>query len=188
MRLLQRFYGGLSADPDSAAARLYPRIITLTGDSSFDFGALSGKVVLIVNTASQCGFTGQYDGLEALYQRYQSQGLEILGFPSNDFGQQEPGTDQQIGEYCRINHGVTFKLLPKASVRGTTKQEVFAFLTEQGPVDLRGEVVWNFEKFLIDRAGRLIGRWRSYVKPSSRSITRAVERALAESDQMGQDR
>lgn len=178
MRLLKRLYGGISTQPESTAARFYPRIVSFEGGSSFDCGSLAGKVVLIVNTASQCGFTKQYDALEALYQRYHAQGFEILGCPSNDFGQQEPGSDTQIAEFCRINHGVTFRLLPKGPVRGTAKQEIFSFLTDQGPSDLRGEVLWNFEKFLIDRSGRLIGRWRSYVKPTARSIVRAIEGAL----------
>jgi glutathione peroxidase-family protein len=182
MRLLKRLYGGLSTQPENATARLYPRMLSFEGGGSFDCGSLAGKVTLVVNTASQCGFTKQYDALEALYQRYHAQGFEVLGCPSNDFGQQEPGSDTQIAEFCRINHGVTFHLIPKGSVRGASKQELFRFLTEQGPADLRGEVVWNFEKFLIDRSGRLIGRWRSYVKPNARSIVRAVERTLGHGD------
>lgn len=178
MRLLKRLYGGISTQQESSSARLYPRIISFEGGSSFDCGCLAGKVVLIVNTASRCGFTKQYDALEALYQRYHEQGFEILGCPSNDFAQQEPDSDTQIAEFCRINHGVTFRLLPKGPVRGAAKQELFSFLTEQGPSDLCGEVAWNFEKFLINRSGRLIGRWRSYVKPNARSIVRAIEGAL----------
>ncbi len=178
MRLLKRFYGGLSAQPENTSARLYPRILSFEGGGSFDCGSLAGKVVLIVNTASRCGFTKQYDALEALYQRYHARGFEILGCPSNDFGRQEPGDDSQIAEFCRINHGVTFRILPKGSVRGAGKQELFTFLTEQGPSDLRGEVGWNFEKFLIDRSGHFIGRWRSYVKPNARGIVRAIEQAL----------
>jgi glutathione peroxidase-family protein len=181
MRLLKRLYGGLSAEPGNSMGQFYPRILSFDDGTSFDCSSLAGKVVLIVNTASQCGFTKQYDALEELYKRYQAQGLEVLGCPSNDFGQQEPGDDTQIIEFCRINHGVTFRLLPKGPVRGPAKQELFQFLTEQGPADMRGEVLWNFEKFLMDRSGRLIGRWRSFVKPGSRSLVKAIEGALVSS-------
>lgn len=138
-----------------------------------------GRVVLIVNTASKCGFTGQYDGLEDLFQRYNERGFVILGFPSNDFAGQEPGSDADIQEFCRINHGVTFPLFAKASVKGPEQQELFRILTTQGPKDLRGSIKWNFEKFLIARDGQLVGRWRSYVTPSSGSMRRAIERELS---------
>jgi glutathione peroxidase len=178
MGIITSLYGGTTHCIETADARLYPRTLPVAGNSSFNLQEYAGKVVLIVNTASKCGFTRQYDGLEELYQRYRSRGFEVLGCPSNDFANQEPGNDEQIQSLCRINHGVTFRLLPKGPVRGQEKQELFAFLTEQGPVDLRSEVRWNFEKFLIDREGRLIGRWRSYVRPDSRSLRRAIEAAL----------
>jgi glutathione peroxidase-family protein len=180
MGLLRFFYGGLSHLPATSGAALYPRTLQLASGRIYDFDQCQGRVVLIVNTASRCGFTKQYDGLEALYLEYRDRGFDILGFPSNDFGQQEPGDDQHIAEYCRINHGVTFQLFPKGAVTGSEKQDVFRFLTEQGPPDLRGSVRWNFEKFLIDKTGHLIGRWRSYVRPCSRSIRRAIEAALQE--------
>jgi glutathione peroxidase len=158
---------------------LYPLLTPDQAGQPVDLAQYRGKVVLLVNTASQCGFTKQYDALEALFTRYAGQGLVVLGFPSNDFMGQEPGSDAQIQEFCRINHGVTFPLFPKGGVRGSHKQPVFVALTERGPADLRGEVRWNFEKFLLDREGRLVGRWRSYVSPAARSFQSAILRALS---------
>jgi glutathione peroxidase len=137
-----------------------------------------GNVVLVVNTASRCGFARQYDALEAMYQKYASRGFTVVGFPSNDFLDQEPGSDEEILSTCRLNHGVTFPLMPKGSVKGIGKQPLFEFLTEHGPKDLQGSVKWNFEKFLLDREGHLIGRWRSYVSPDSKSIVSAIEGVL----------
>jgi glutathione peroxidase len=178
MDIIKKLFGGVTSSSASSSARLYPRELSLTSGGSLDLQQYAGKVILIVNTASRCGFTKQYDGLEEIYKRHSAQGFEVLGCPSNDFANQEPGADDEIQSLCRINHGVTFKILPKGPVRGAQKQDLFAFLTEQGPVDLRGEVRWNFEKFLVDREGRLIGRWRSYVSPRSRSLKRAIEGAL----------
>ena len=177
MRLLNYLYGGITARPKSSDARLYPQEAATSSREPSDLSCYAGQVVMIVNTASQCGFAKQYDDLEALYQRYKEHGFTILGFPSNDFMGQEPKSDGEIQEFCRIRHGVTFPLFSKAAVKGGEKQSVFSFLTERGPTDLRGEVLWNFEKFLIDRNGSLIGRWRSYVSPTSRSIERGVARA-----------
>ena len=140
--------------------------------------AYRGKLLLVVNTASQCGFATQYDDLEALWQQYKDRGLAVLGFPSNDFLGQEPKGDVEIQAACRLNHGVTFPLFPKAPVKGDDKQPVFKILTENGPEDLKGPVRWNFEKFLINREGYLVGRWRSYVSPKSRSLVTAIERYL----------
>ncbi len=137
-----------------------------------------GEVMLLVNTASKCGFASQYDALEELYQRYRERGFVVIGFPSNDFMGQEPKGDAEIQSSCRINHGVTFPLMPKGVVRGKERQPVFAFLTEEGPAELRGPVRWNFEKFLLDREGFLVGRWRSYVTPESASIRRGIESLL----------
>jgi len=134
-----------------------------------------GKPLIIVNTASQCGFTPQYKGLQATYEQYKAQGLEILGFPCNDFGAQEPGTEQDINQFCEINFGVKFPLFKKAPVLGKEKQPVFQYLTEQANPDHRGEVAWNFEKFLIDKEGRLVERFRSVTKPESDKFQQAVK-------------
>jgi glutathione peroxidase len=177
--LKQIFFGGLVADSASQATSLYPLCAKTTAGEDFDLSAFRGKVVLIVNTASKCGFTKQYDALEALNQRYSKEGLVILGFPSNDFMSQEPGSDTEIESFCRINHGVTFKLFHKAPVTGAEIQPVFKALTTQGPKALRGKVSWNFEKFLLDREGRLIGRWKPWVNPAWGIFHRTLNRVLS---------
>lgn len=178
MGLLHKMYGGLSSRLGSAEQAVYPQTVRSGRGEEVDLAQYRGKALLIVNTASKCGFTRQYDGLEALYQQYAPSGLVVLGFPSNDFAGQEPGSDQEIHEFCRLNHGVTFPLFAKGAVKGTDIQPLFKVLTERGPKDLRGPVRWNFEKFLVDPQGNLVGRWRSYVTPQSGSLVRAIQRAL----------
>lgn len=177
MSIIHSIFGGLVSS-SSANASLYPLQTPDSSGALFDIGKYRGKVVLIVNTASKCGFTKQYDALEELHKKYGDKGLVVLGFPSNDFMGQEPGSDAEIESFCRINHGVSFELLPKAPVKGEAKQPVFAVLTTRGPRTLQGEVRWNFEKFLLDREGRLVGRWRSYVDPGWGVFKRAVRRVL----------
>ncbi len=138
----------------------------------------SGKVLLIVNTASRCGFTSQYKELQSLYDIYQKRGLEVLAFPSNDFGAQEPGSNQEIATFCQKNFGVTFPVFSKGPVSGSSKQPLFKYLTEEGQGELKGEVSWNFEKFLVDKKGNLISRFRSSVEPKSPAIIQALETAL----------
>ncbi len=166
----------------------------------YDFSALSnegeevnfsdykGKVLLIVNTASKCGFTPQYDGLEALYKKYKDQGLVVIGFPCDQFGHQEPGTNEEIAEFCRVNHGVTFPLMDKIDVNGENAHPIFQWLYSQKPFEGFGEgetaqfmdqmlsrrdpkyasnpdIKWNFTKFLIDRKGRVVARFEPMVTP-----------------------
>lgn len=172
--LIKALYGGLTTEAQDRGESVYGASSGL----NHLFDSFKGQVILIVNTASKCGFARQYDELEGLWQRYRDRGLVIVGFPSNDFLGQEPLDDSDIQTVCRINHGVTFPLYPKGSVTGVDKQPLFTFLTERGPRDLRGRVKWNFEKFLISREGYLVGRWRSYVTPNASSITKAIERTL----------
>lgn len=178
MRLINTVWGGLTKVRLDENASLYPLLTNDRAGRVVDLSEYRGKVVLIVNTASKCGFTKQYDALESLHQTYESSGLVVLGFPSNDFMSQEPGSDAEIESFCRVNHGVTFPIFPKAPVTGAEKQPVFQALTTKGPQDLQGEVRWNFEKFLLDREGRLIGRWRSWVAPSWGVFTRAIRKSL----------
>ncbi len=178
MRIIKTLYGGVTSVPRSSIASVYPCTVAGRGGEQVELGDYSDKVVLVTNTASKCGFTKQYDALESLYGQYSARGLLILAFPSNDFANQEPGSDAEIESFCRLNFGVTFPVFPKGEVRGPSKQELFRRLTEEGPSDLRGEIRWNFEKFLIDKQGRLVGRWRSYVSPLSRSVVSAVTREL----------
>ncbi|KAG8683658.1 Glutathione peroxidase 2 [Ceratobasidium sp. 394] len=134
----------------------------------YNFDQLKGKVVLIVNVASKCGFTPQYTGLEALYKKYQDKGFVVLGFPCNQFGGQEPGTDEEIGAFCQLNHGVSFPLMKKSDVNGDNTSEVYKYLkNEKSGILGLTRIKWNFEKFLIDREGRVVGRWASTTSPES---------------------
>ena len=178
MSLIHSFFGGPTKIPNSRNPSLYPLVTHDRGGEAIDLSRYRGRAVLIVNTASKCGFTKQYDALEALSKKYHDRGLTVLGFPSNDFMSQEPGSDAEIESFCRINHGVTFELFPKAPVTGDQIQPVFKALTTHGPADLHGKVRWNFEKFLLDPEGRLVGRWRSWVKPSWGIFERSIVAVL----------
>jgi glutathione peroxidase len=150
---------------------------TLEG-SKKSLSEYQGKVVLVVNTASKCGYTYQYEGLQALYEKNKDKGLVVLGFPSNDFGGQEPGDAGEIKKFCETKYKIGFPLFEKGPVSGEGKQPLYRFLTTMGPKETRGEVSWNFEKFLIDGRGEIIGRWKSKVDPTSSEITQAISRAL----------
>jgi glutathione peroxidase len=145
-----------------------------------DLAAYKGKVVLIVNVASQCGYTRQYAGLQKLYDTYKDKGLVILGFPANDFGAQEPGTDLEIANFCSSQYGVTFDMFSKITVKGPNKAKLYEILTESATP--AGEVGWNFEKFLIGRDGEIIGRYKSGVAPQDDKLTAAIEAALAQQE------
>jgi glutathione peroxidase len=148
--------------------------------SVYDFSALKGKVVLIANVASKCGFTNQYEGLQKLHDKYSSQGLVILGFPSNDFAGQEPGGAKEIKEFCKLNYDVKFQLFEKAPVSGESIQPVFKYLTADANSENGGKVLWNFEKFIVDRKGKLVDRFRSITKPESKKIVGLLEKLLKE--------
>ena len=137
-----------------------------------------GKAVLVVNTASQCGYTSQYKGLQKIYDQYQKQGLVVLGFPSNDFGGQEPAANPEIKKFCEINYGVKFPLFEKGPVRGPSAQPLFKWLTQFKSANAEGEIRWNFEKFLISPEGKVQQRFRSGVDPESPELTSEIERAL----------
>ena len=138
--------------------------------------AYAGKVVLIVNTASKCGFTPQFSGLEKLYQQYKQQGLEILGFPCNQFGGQDPGSNSEIGAFCQKNYGVTFPMFAKVNVKGPEAHPVFRYLTNNSKGVLGNGIKWNFTKFLIGRDGRIIQRFAPTTKPES--LQEEIEKAL----------
>ena len=138
-----------------------------------------GKVVMIVNVASFCGYTPQYEGLEKLYEKYKDQGFVILGFPANNFGAQEPGTNEEIKTFCTRNYSVTFPMYAKISVKGADKHPLYQFLTDkQTNPSSGGEIQWNFTKFLIGRDGKIIARFESAVTPESAEVNSAVEKAL----------
>ncbi len=138
----------------------------------------AGKALLVVNVASQCGFTPQYEGLEALWRKYKDAGLVVLGFPSNDFGGQEPGTNAEIKAFCTSKFKVTFPMFDKVHVKGAEQHPLYAALTG-APLPKAGPVRWNFGKFLIGRDGAVLARFDSDVEPDSAQLTGAVERALA---------
>ncbi|KQM22090.1 glutathione peroxidase [Novosphingobium sp. Leaf2] len=158
----------------------------------------AGKVLLVVNVASKCGLTPQYEGLEALYKEKKDEGFEVLGFPANDFGAQEPGSHEEIAEFCSLNYGVSFPLFAKADVTGDTKQPLYAALTQAAPTKqgdaegmrskLKGygmtptedpEVLWNFEKFLIGRDGTVVARFAPGTEPKDPALVSAIEAELA---------
>lgn len=139
-----------------------------------------GKVTLVANTASKCGYTPQYKQLQALYEKYKDRGLVVLGFPSNDFLYQEPGNDTEIKKFCEINYGVTFPLFAKDHVKGDQTQPVFKFLKSSEAGGKDGEIGWNFTKFLVGKDGRVAARFPSKVKPDAPEVIEKLEALLAE--------
>ena len=139
-----------------------------------------GNVLLVVNTASKCGYTPQYEGMQAMYDKYKAQGFYVLGFPANNFGGQEPGTEKEIKEFCEAKYKVTFPMFAKISVKGADQDPLYAYLTskETNP-QFGGDIVWNFNKFLIDRKGNIVARFSSKEKPDSEAVTQAIEKYLA---------
>jgi glutathione peroxidase len=160
---------------------IYGFAAPLLDGGSFDFGQLRGRVVLIVNTASKCGFTPQYEGLEKLYRAYADRGLAVLGFPSNQFGGQEPGSAAEIGSFCQRNYGVTFPIFAKIDVNGPNAHPLYQFLKSQrsGFFGMR-RISWNFAKFLVDRKGNVAGRFGPRKRP--RALTAEIERLLAKAE------
>ena len=150
-------------------------LTTITGEKT-TFKDLSGKVTLVVNVASKCGLTPQYEALETLYEKYKDEGLVVLGMPSNTF-LQELGKDSEIQAFCSTNFGVKFPMTEKVAVNGPRRHPLYKKLTTvKDDAGLAGPVMWNFEKFLLDKEGRLVGRWRSWVKPSWSLFERAIRR------------
>ena len=136
----------------------------------------SGKVLLVVNVASRCGYTPQYKDLQAVYEKYKDRGFRILAFPANNFGAQEPGTDKEIKEFCETNYHVSFDLFSKISVKGEDQHPLYRYLTTGSPFP--GEVKWNFQKYLVDRKGKVVGMFPSRVKPTDKEIEQHLEALL----------
>lgn len=153
-------------------AHRFPR---LQDEAPQDLCQYAGKVLLVVNTASYCGFTRQYEGLEALHAKYAARGLVVMGFPSNDFGQQEPGDARQIAELCFNTYGVKFPMFDKTAVKGKDANPLYRQLQQATGVAPR----WNFHKYLVGRDGKVIDQYNSLIEPTGRTLTRAVEAALA---------
>lgn len=157
----------------SAPSSVYTFKLKTIDGKDFSLAKYKGKKLLIVNTASKCGYTPQYAELQKLADRYKDK-VVVVGFPANNFGGQEPGTNSEVKEFCQKNYGVTFPLSSKVSVKGDDIDPLFAYLTTTANPDFTGEIKWNFEKFLIDENGKLIHRYRSNVKPLSEDITSAL--------------
>lgn len=182
------------------AEKLLDIPLTRIDGTTTTLGDYAGKVVLVVNVASECGFTPQYEGLEALYREHRAQGLEVLGFPANEFGGQEPGTDSDISAFCTLNYGVDFPMFSKLVAKGPDKHPLYQALTEAVPrIEFKpnstllqyytpkasddktpDEVAWNFEKFLIDRSGKVIRRFGPDTEPKDPDVVKAIETALAQ--------
>ena len=137
-----------------------------------------GKVVLVVNVASQCGYTPQYSALEATYEKYKDHGFVILGFPANNFGAQEPGTNEEIKTFCSRKYSVTFPMYAKISVKGADQSPLYAYLTKDTGAGIAGEIKWNFTKFLVDRNGNVVQRFEPEVTPDSKEVILAIEKQL----------
>lgn len=139
-----------------------------------------GNAILIVNVASKCGFTSQYEGLQKIYSQYKDKGLVVLGFPANNFLGQEPGTNEEIKQFCSLNYNVTFPMFSRISVKGKDIDPLYKFLTskETNP-EFSGDISWNFNKFLVDREGKIVARFGSRVKPESEEMIQAIEKVLA---------
>ncbi|MDD3276539.1 MAG: glutathione peroxidase [Kiritimatiellales bacterium] len=170
----------LSASPVGAANSVYEFTVNTIGGTSKNLSDYKGQVLLIVNTASKCGFTPQYAGLQELYEKYKDRGLVVLGFPANNFMGQEPGTNEEIQQFCTARFHVTFPMFGKISVKGGDMHPLYVWLTS----DPNGAAVsWNFNKFLIGRDGKLIARFGSRTTPDSEELTAAIKSALNSSGQ-----
>ena len=152
----------------------FPALLTGNPQSLCDY---AGKVVLVVNTASQCGYTPQYEGLEALYKRYQKRGLVVVGFPSNDFGGQEPGSNREVAQFCQMNYGVSFPMFDKIDVNGPKAHPLYQYLKDEQPGVLGTKnIKWNFTKFLVDRDGKVVDRFAPMTKPED--IEKSIAKVL----------
>jgi len=159
-----------------AAASVYDYTLNSIDGSPAPLAAYKGKVLLIVNVASKCGFTPQYKELEAIYEKYKDQGFVIAGFPANNFGAQEPGTNDEIKTFCTRNYKVTFPMYSKISVKGSDIAPLYDYLTKS----TGGDIKWNFTKILIGKDGAIVSRFESKVKPDDPEVTAAIEKALAQ--------
>jgi glutathione peroxidase len=178
------FSVGVSLGPDRAVAEEATKeLLDLSArrlaGSEEPLSRYRGEVLLIVNTASECGYTPQYAGLQTLYERYRENKFNVLGFPSNDFGEQEPGDDRQIEVFCKSNYGVEFPMFSKVRVLGADAHPVYAYLTSL-PKPIGGPVEWNFQKYLVDRNGKVVARFESDTEPDDPALVAAVERLLSE--------
>jgi glutathione peroxidase len=162
----------------SAAHNIYDFTLNSIDGKPTPLSNFKGKVALMVNVASRCGFTPQYSALESVYEKYKDRGFVILGFPANNFGGQEPGTDAEIKTFCSTKYDVTFPMFSKISVKGTDENPLYRYLTKDANAALAGDIQWNFTKFLVDRNGNVVNRFESAVTPDSPEVIAAIEKQL----------
>jgi glutathione peroxidase len=161
------------------ASSVYEFTLNSIDGKAVPLAANKGKVMLLVNVASKCGFTPQYEALEGLHEKYKSQGLVVVGFPANNFMGQEPGTNEEIKDFCERTYHVKFQMYSKISVKGDDKAALYQYLTDkQSNPDFGGEIKWNFTKFLVSRDGKILARFEPAVKPDSPEVLSAIEKAL----------
>jgi glutathione peroxidase len=162
-----------------SAANIYDFTLDSITGQPMPLAQYKGKVVMVVNVASKCGYTPQYKGLEALYKKYEGKGLVVLGFPANNFMSQEPGTNAEIQTFCSRTYNVTFPMFSKISVKGSDQAPLYQYLTDKkANPETGGDIGWNFTKFLVDRDGKIVARFDSKVEPESPEVTKAIEAAL----------
>jgi glutathione peroxidase len=161
-----------------AASSIYDFTLPTIEGKPMPLASFKGKVVLLVNVASQCGYTPQYTALEAVYEKYKDRGFVVLGFPANNFGQQEPGTNAEIKTFCSTKYNVTFPMFAKISVEGRDQNSLYAYLTKESNPSVAGEIQWNFTKFLVDRSGHVVQRFESPVTPDSPQVIESIEKLL----------
>ena len=174
-------FAAFAAASMSAAANVYDFTMDSITGAPVPLAQYKGKVVMLVNVASKCGFTPQYKGLEALYKKYEGKGLVILGFPANNFMSQEPGTNAEIQTFCSRTYNVTFPMFSKISVKGSDQAPLYQFLTDKkANPSFGGDIGWNFTKFLVGRDGKIVARFDSAVEPESPEVLKAIEAALGQ--------
>jgi glutathione peroxidase len=161
-----------------AASGIYSFTLNSIDGKPAPLADYKGKVVLVVNVASKCGYTPQYAALESTYEKYKDQGFVILGFPANNFGAQEPGTNEEIKTFCTRKYNVSFPMFSKISVKGDDQAPLYAYLTKDTGAGLTGDIKWNFTKFLVDKNGNVVKRFEPAVTPDSKEVTEAIEKQL----------
>ncbi len=168
----------MAAMTSYAASSIYDFTLPLLDGQAAPLANYKGKVVLVVNVASRCGFTPQYTALESTYEKYKDQGFVIIGFPANNFGGQEPGTNEEIKHFCESKYSVTFPVYGKVSVKGDDQTPLYSYLTKDANPALAGDIKWNFTKFLVDRKGNVVQRFEPATTPDSPEVIAAIEKLL----------
>ncbi len=162
----------------NASTSIYDFTLPSIDGKPMPISEFKGKVILVANVASRCGYTPQYTALESMYEKYKGQGFVVLGFPANNFGQQEPGTNEEIKTFCSRKYNVTFPIYGKVSVKGDDETPLYSYLTKDAGPSVAGEIQWNFTKFLVDRKGQVVQRFAPKITPDSPEVVAAIEKLL----------